>query len=718
MKKKSLIMICAICIICVASLICGVACKKTGEQTFENGLTITIPTNVAIYDNLLTWEHDIKNTGYIVEIDGVRAPVDLPPYELNSAAGTHSAIVFAINGDRISEASEKVSFTVEEFTKVEFNGLYALTQSDGISDGVIKLSGSVGRHYAIDLSAETNLNINSLFVVSEKINKLTIKGNAKSQYKNLNIEISARTTPLVLQFENMNIVGQAKIENVIYSTGAVGAVILNSIAGKSMLTSGYVAKPGENGSKAPLIGQTSESGGVGENGKAGIRLSNVAFILKAPLYVNGSSGGRGGNGGDCEALVGKAGNGGVGGSGGFGIEGDKILYYSYEQTAKLIANGGSGGRGGNGGAGSNSRGGTTGKSGLSSTSKQINMNALETLLPLMATPQGFIVAGNFAVWEETPGATTYCVNINGIITFTTEAKYKIPEDILIGDFEIKVSTLGNGTTYYDSDYTDTYVNCSTAQHFVVNSQAEFNEICKDGIVEIENEILEINCNITSEKAINIPANVTKIIVNNSELNSSLIFLPHAEAMILELYNSKIFGLDNQSAISCSQGNSGIPFLTIASYGDNNEIKAGKNTVNGADGVATFAPNGAGGNVGYCSIDIDKVGIMGNGNITIQGGTGSNGGKGRDVEKYLPIPSGDGGIGGVGGIPFSGSMIVVNLQNSKNAKMIGGDGGDGGKGGEGSWVIGIYEGHDGSKGKTGENYAGKSFIVDGFLNKVA
>ena len=129
--------------------------------------------------------------------------------------------------------------------------------------------------------------------------------------------------------------------------------------------------------------------------------------------------------------------------------------------------------------------------------------------------------------------------------------------------------------------------------------------------------------------------------------------------------------------------------------------------------------GTAGNIGSNGSNLTLIckDLLGNGNITSNGGNGGNGGLGGNggngyrgkIGKpgVLPIPGGDGGNGGNGGLGGnggnSGVISIVSVQTTGNISIIGtngigGIGGIGGKGGKGG--VEAAMGNDGLKGNNG------------------
>ena len=274
--------------------------------------------------------------------------------------------------------------------------------------GVVILNyGSVADNYLVD----------NPYTIDNNTTHITFKDTNIREFKDFNIVVASRTTPLNIYFENFRYKAQSGKDD---ESGTIGLNIQNSATttivykGSNSITGGdggkqtiigQIGANGTNGTKGikgndglknqtrptdKRNGETGKVGGTGNNaednsikgkGYTGTSGGDAVFTKGEIAFENYQNddinfltlqGGKGGKGG----LGGKGGTGGKGGQGG---DGGDAGYSRHPKTSLLsVGNPGIGGKGGNGGnGGKGGQGGTGGDGGYAVRSESGSLNIEE-----------------------------------------------------------------------------------------------------------------------------------------------------------------------------------------------------------------------------------------------------------------------------------------------------------------------------------------------------
>lgn len=268
------------------------------------------PSNIVIAGNYITWDSISDSATYTI-------------YEGETEIGTTESTFYKLPEEACSKNTE-----------------YSL-----MAKGLLKGSRSkpVIRYKNTNFTADEEQIVNLSSVSSLEVPATTLKLALSGSGNGVNIVVAARTTPLLIELNDANLVGMSDSHAItmasadIQSSGAKTTIIINSIGTSNSISAGSITN-------IPSKASAGKNGATGSAGKNGVLSNNVIVCGNAPLSIVGGTGGKGGTGGDSQGAS-VTGNGGSGGIGGSAIQCNS-LYVAMDDTASLTLQGGAGGAGG------------------------------------------------------------------------------------------------------------------------------------------------------------------------------------------------------------------------------------------------------------------------------------------------------------------------------------------------------------------------------------
>lgn len=307
--------------------------------------------------------------------------------------------------------------------------------------------------------------------------------------------------------------------------------------------------------------------------------------------------------------------------------------------------------------------------------------------------------GNVIYWEAVADAAEYQVYAEGASIGTTTDTYYVLDDLSV-----------------DSDIT------VTAKNAQGKESKESNAITvQQSVGFVDEETMEIE--LTSEKEYKVSSNVKFVKVSGE---ASSVGFTIEKNRTDDLYVE----LDQVTMVSGATNNC---FRTENNIMDAEELKfavifilKGNSALTGASITTVPEPQteansqkkGINGESGRTPIVLPTVIMTGNGDLTLKGGDGGNGGTGAPSSGMSTSLYGDGGNGGEGGGGLKCTTLVLALGKGCRVFATGGNGGEGGSpGSNGSLVSGpvgtlAWDLHFGADGSVGKNLTGQLVTFSG------